>query len=39
MKRSSVVVEVVNDEAGEIILIFERMECRDTQISCIAARF
>jgi hypothetical protein len=38
MKTSSIVVEVVNDEAGEIMLIFGRMECRDTQISCIAAK-
>jgi hypothetical protein len=30
-------VEAVNDEARSL-LIFEHMECRDTQISCIAAR-
>jgi hypothetical protein len=30
--------EVVNDETDEIMLIFECMECRDTQMSCIAAR-
>jgi ribosomal protein L37AE/L43A len=30
--------EVINDETDEIMLIFECMECRDTQISCIAAR-
>jgi hypothetical protein len=30
--------EVVNDETDEAMLIFERMECRDTQISCIAAK-
>jgi hypothetical protein len=30
--------EVVNDESDKAMLIFERMECRDTKISCIAAR-
>jgi hypothetical protein len=30
--------EVVNDETDEAMLIFERMECRDTQISYIATR-
>jgi hypothetical protein len=38
MKRSSVVVEIVDDETVEAMLIFECMECRDTQISCIAAK-
>jgi hypothetical protein len=38
MKRSSIVVETIIDEAGEIMLFFECMECRDTQISCIAAK-
>jgi hypothetical protein len=30
--------EVVNDEAWRNIIDLECMECRDTQISCIAAR-
>jgi hypothetical protein len=34
MKTSSVVVETVNDE----VIDLERMECRDTQISCIAVK-
>jgi hypothetical protein len=38
MKRSSVVVEMINDEADEAMLIFERMECRNIQISCIATK-
>jgi hypothetical protein len=29
---------LVDDEADEITSIFDRMECRDIQISCIAAR-
>jgi hypothetical protein len=33
MKKSFAVVETVNDE----VIDLERMECRDTQISCIAA--
>jgi hypothetical protein len=32
------VVETNDGEAGEIMLIFECMECRDIQISCIAAK-
>jgi hypothetical protein len=34
MNKSSVVVETVNDE----VIDLECMECRDTQISCMAAR-
>jgi hypothetical protein len=34
MKKSSVVVEAVNNE----VIDLERMKCRDTQISCMAAR-
>jgi hypothetical protein len=30
--------EVVSSESAKALLIFEQMECRDTQISCIAAR-
>jgi hypothetical protein len=30
--------EVVNDETDKIIAIFERMECKDNQISCVTAR-
>jgi hypothetical protein len=40
MKKSSVVVKMINDEIGEIMwnnVDFERMECRDIQISRIAA--
>jgi hypothetical protein len=37
MKRSCVVVETVNDEVIEECLILNALECRDTQISCIAA--
>jgi hypothetical protein len=37
MKRSCVVVEAINDEAGEIMLIL-KVWCGDTQISCIAAK-
>jgi hypothetical protein len=33
MKKSSVLVEAVNNE----VIDLERMECGDTQISCIAA--
>jgi hypothetical protein len=36
MKRSSMVVETVKDEPREDIDL-ERMECRHTQIYCIAA--
>jgi hypothetical protein len=38
MKKASVMVVTIIDEVGEIILVFERMECRDTQISCISAK-
>jgi hypothetical protein len=34
MNRSSVVVETVSNEVTDL----ERMECRDTQISCMATR-
>jgi hypothetical protein len=30
--------EVVNKESDKAMLVFECMECRDTQISCTAAR-
>jgi hypothetical protein len=32
------VVEIVDDETVEAMLIFKRMECRHTQIFCIAAK-
>jgi hypothetical protein len=38
VKRSSVVVERINDEAGETNVDLKRMECRDTHISCIATK-
>jgi hypothetical protein len=37
VKRSSIIFEI-NDEVGKTMLIFECTECRDTQISYIAAR-
>jgi hypothetical protein len=38
MKRSCVVVKPNNDEAWKSNVDFERIDCRDTQISCIAAK-
>jgi hypothetical protein len=37
VKRSSIIFEI-NDEVGKTMLIFECTECRDTEISYIAAR-
>jgi hypothetical protein len=37
MKRSSVVVKTVNGEGLENV-DFQRVECRDTHISCITAK-
>jgi hypothetical protein len=38
MKKSRVVVRPNNEETWQSNIDLERMECRDTQISCIAAR-